>query len=218
MALKAAKVTQTLNEKRYNTLNLLEASFQHGSETNIYPVLNADISDLGAETFEYNMNNPVNTYVIFNERPKPYLLQKYGWYKEGTEIIPILAYIPTHLLYNKVVTGEPGEEVTTYTIANETALLGDEVLEIVTTGESDDHILQHLKITRGAIIDIKYDFLSYNNMDERISRFYVVDAKVDLVSLNYIANLMPYKYKLPDEGAEDSNFKKINYDSDNDTI
>lgn len=105
MAIAAAKITQSLKEKRYNTLNIIESAFMQGSEVNIFPVTEQSMSELGAERFVNDMENPLNTYVIFDERPKPQLLQRYGWYRENSDNVPILAYIPTHLLYQKSLVG-----------------------------------------------------------------------------------------------------------------
>lgn len=210
MAITAAKATQSIQEKRYYTLNLLEASFQHGSEVDIYTVQNMSVSDLGAEVFTYNMASPLNTYVIFDERPKPQLLQKYGWYRENQEQIPILAYIPTHLLWLKETPPATG----VVSIVNSVLLDGTEMLSLSSTGESDKYKLVDLKIVRGTLIDIKYDFLSQNNLPNRNNRFYVADVKIDTVSLNYIANLVPYKFKESDKGSATSEFSKINFSSE----
>jgi hypothetical protein len=188
MALKQAKIQPTLEEKRYITLQFLEAAFVSGSEVNITPVEAYGLSDLSGERFVYQ--NPVNTYVIFDERPTPKLLQRYGWYRENADQIPIVAYIATHLLYNK----NNGE------VVNESLLDGDEMQNIVQFGESSDYELKDLKITRGAVIEIFFDF----NPD-KLNKFYVADVKTDLVSINYVANLVPFKNDKSSETPEDAN-------------
>lgn len=187
MALRQAKILPTLEEKRYITLQFLEAAYVSGNEVNITQVEGYGLTTLSGERFTYK--DPVNTYVIFDERPKPHLLQRYGWFREHAETIPIIAYMPTHLLYDKV-TGE---------VINETLLDGTEMAKLVNTGEGDNYELKELKITRGAIIEIFYDF----NPD-KTNRFYVADVKTDLVSINYVANLVPFKHDMPSESPEDA--------------
>ena len=187
MALRTAKILPTLEEKRYITLQFLEAAYMSGNEVNISQVESYGITTLSGERFTYK--EPVNTYVIFNERPRPHLLQKYGWFREDAEIIPVVAYLPTHLLYDKV-TGE---------VVNEVLLDGDQTHDLVQHGESSDYILKDLKITRGALIDIFYDF-----NPEKENRFYVADVKTDLVSINYVANLVPFKNDKASETPEDA--------------
>jgi len=188
MALRQAKILPTLEEKRYITLQFLEAAYVSGSEVNIRQVEGYGLTNLSGERFTYMP--PVNTYVIFDERPKPWLLQKYGWFRENAEIIPIVAYLPTHLLYDKV----------TNEVVNEVLLDGNQTQDLVKNNESTDYILKDLKITRGALIDIYYDF-----NPEKKNTFYVADVKTDLVSINYVANLVPYKNDKPSETPDDAN-------------
>lgn len=188
MALRQAKIQPTLQEKRYITLQFLEAAYMSGSEVNIHQVKAYGLTTLSGERFTYE--NPVNCYVIFDERPTPKLLQKYGWFREDTDQIPIVAYIPTHLLYDKET-----EEV-----VNEVLLDGTESQMLVQTGESVHYELRELNIIRGAILDIFYDFAP-----EKLNKFYVADVKTDLVSINYVANLVPYKHDKPSETPEDAN-------------
>lgn len=188
MALRQAKIQPTLEEKRYITLQFLEAAFMSGSEVNITPVEAYGLSDLSGERFTYK--DQVNTYVIFDERPTPKLLQKFGWYREDAEQIPVIAYIATHLLYDKQ----------TEDVVNEVLLDGNEMQDLVALGESEHYELRDLKITRGALIEIYYDF----NPD-KLNKFYVADVKTDLVSINYVANLVPYKNDKSSETDEDAN-------------
>lgn len=53
MALRQAKIQPTLEEKRYITLQFLEAAFMSGSEVNITPVEAYGLSDLSGERFTY---------------------------------------------------------------------------------------------------------------------------------------------------------------------
>lgn len=98
MALPQARITPTLKEKRYNTLNFLEASVMGGNKVGISQVDNYKITDLSGELFTYK--EPIETYITFDQRPSVKLLQKYGWYRDEQEVSPIIAYIPTHLLYD----------------------------------------------------------------------------------------------------------------------
>lgn len=102
----------------------------------------------------------------------------------------MIAYIATHLLYDKQT-----EEV-----VNEVLLDGNEMQDLVALGESEHYELKDLKITRGALIEIYYDF----NPD-KLNKFYVADVKTDLVSINYVANLVPYKNDKSSETDEDAN-------------
>lgn len=188
MALRQAKIQPTLQEKRYIILQFLEASYVSGNEVNITPVKAYGLTSLSGEEFVYD--DTIGTYIIFDERPKVSLLKKLGWYREDSEIKPILAYMPTHLLYNK----ETGE------VVNEVLLDGTETSQLVKTGESENYILKDLKVIRGTIVDIFYDFLS-----EKLNKFYVADVKVDTISINYIANLVPYKNNNEGEAPDDSN-------------
>lgn len=199
MALRQAKIQPTVEEKRYITLQFLESAFMSGSAVSITPVNTYNLTDLSGETFTYL--DKVNTFVIFDERPKVNLLKSLGWFREDAEVAPILAYIPTHLLYSKE----------TDKVVNELLLDGTETQDLVKTGESANYELKELKITRGALVDIFYDFINENN-----NRFYVADVKVDLISINYIANLVPYKYDATKEGTEEqnpSNHSYIKFDS-----
>lgn len=200
MALRRAKIEPTIEEKRYITLQFLEGAYMSGSRTNITPVKAYGLTDLSGEQFVYD--KPVSTYVIFDERPKPFLLQKLGWYREDAEVVPIIAYIATHLLYNKA-TGE---------VVNEVLLNGDEMRLLVKTGESENYELKDLKIIRGTLVDIYYDFV-----DKKDNRFYVADVKTDLVSINHVARLVPYKYDKKGEapeGTNKSNNKFLNIDTE----
>jgi hypothetical protein len=188
MALRQAKIQPTLEEKRYITLQFLEAAYMSGSEVNITAVDSYGLSTLSGERFTYE--DPVNTYDIFDERPTPKLLQKYGWFRENAEQIPIVAYIPTHLLYSK----------STNQVINEIVLDGTESQELIQYGESTNYELKELKIIRGTILDIYYDFAP-----TALNKFYVADVKTDLVSINYVANLVPYKNDKSSETADDAN-------------
>lgn len=188
MALGQAKIQPTLEEKRYITLQFLEAAYMSGSEVNIKTVDSYGLTALSGEYFTYD--DPLNTYVIFDERPTPKLLQKYGWFRENAEQIPIIAYIPTHLLYSK----------STNNVVNEVLLDGDDIQDLVQYGESANYELKDLKVIRGTIIEIFYDFAP-----DALNKFYVADVKTDLVSINYVANLVPYKNDKTSETAEDAN-------------
>lgn len=188
MALRQAKIQPTLEEKRYITLQFLEAAFMSGSEVNITTVDSYGLTTLSGEHFTYD--DPLNTYVIFDERPTPKLLQKYGWFRENADQIPIIAYIPTHLLYSK----------STNEVVNELVLNGDDMQDLVQFGESANYELRELKIIRGTILDIYYDFAP-----TALNKFYVADVKTDLVSINYVANLVPYKNDKSSETQDDAN-------------
>jgi hypothetical protein len=217
MALRRAKIQPTLQEKRYITLQLLESAYMSGNRVLIHPVSSYSLSTLAKENFTYE--DPVETYIIYDERPKVHLLKKLGWFREDEENLPQIAYIPTHLLYSKygwdngseVSLGEvtsptlgdrwynslegllytydgsswdDGVEVpieryipssvgeyyidplesTIYTsiakkdIVNEVLLEGDEFQDLVEQGESTSYKLEELKIKRGTLIDVFYDF------------------------------------------------------------
>lgn len=188
MALQRAKIQPTLEEKRYITLQFLEAAFMSGSNVQIFPVKAYGLTQMSGEQFFYD--EPVDTYIIFDERPKVHLLQRLGWYREDTEIAPILAYIPTHLLYSKA-TGE---------VVNEVLLGGTEMQQLVKTGESENYILKDLKIIRGTLVEIYYDFIN-----EKENKFYVADSKVDIVSITYVARLVPFKADKESETPDDTN-------------
>lgn len=99
MALPQAKISPTIKEKRYNTLNFLEASVMGGNKVHISEVDSYQISDLSGERFTYK--EAIETYITFDARPSVKLLRSYGWFREDADIQPIVAYIPTHLLYDK---------------------------------------------------------------------------------------------------------------------
>jgi hypothetical protein len=188
MALAQAKIQPTLEEKRYITLQFLEAAYMSGSEVNIKTVDSYGLTTLSGEYFTYD--DPLNIYVIFDERPTPKLLQKYGWFREGLETLPIVAYIPTHLLYSKSTNG----------VINEVLLDGNDMQDLVQYGESANYELRDLKVIRGTILEIFYDF-----SPEALNKFYVADVKVDLVSINYVVNLVPYKNDKTSETEDDAN-------------
>lgn len=194
MALRQAKIQPRIEEKRYITLQLLEASFVSGNEVDITPVDEYTLTDLSGEQFTYLPK--VSTYVIFDERPKVHLLKNLGWYREDSEIVPIIAYIPTHLLYDKA----------TDEVINEVKLNGNEMQQLVKTGESDNYRLRELKIVRGTLMEILYDFL-----DIKENKFYVSDVKVDTISVNYIARLVPFKNDKSSEAPQDANESNNTY-------
>ena len=215
-----SRILPSLDEKRYYTLNFLESAVMGGSPVDITTVVNKDITDLSGEKFTYS-STKLSTYIIFDERPKVNLLKTLGWYREDGPV-PVLAYIPTHLLYKKeIVEVEPEVFETTYTVANYDVLNGTELKQLVKTGESDNFKLVPLKIIRGTLIDIKYDFLPKlaNGDDDPLgitNRFFAADSKVDTVSMNYIVNLMPYRYDIPkptEEENEDINSQYIDFDT-----
>lgn len=199
MAIRQAKVQPTIEEKRYNLIQFLEAAFMQGNEVNLHTVKDYKISKLSGEAFEYN--EPINTYIIYHERPKVNLLKTMGWYREDEENKPQIAEIPTWLLKDKQ-TGE---------VVNEVLLEADEFQQLVKTGESQNYILEPLEIKRGTLLDIVYDFMPTN-----VNRFYVTDVHIDTVSINYMALIMPYKYDLDkttykDEDADETSW--LNFDS-----
>lgn len=99
MALRAAKIQPTLKEKRYITLQFLEAAFMSGNRVIITPVDTMMLTSLSEEQFTYS--DPIETYIIYTERPSVSLLKSHGWYREDQENVPQVAQIPTHLLYRK---------------------------------------------------------------------------------------------------------------------
>lgn len=204
MALPKAKILQTVQEKRYYTLNLLEAAVMSGNRVGIHTVKTSDLTNKSGEVYTYD--EPIYTYVIFDERPKVHLLKTLGWYREDTSELPILAYIPTHLLYKKEIVED--NEVEEY-VENYTTLIGAEMKELVNLGESENYKLKPLKIIRGTKIDIEYDFLP----ESKANTFYVVNSKIDTVSLNYVVQLMPYKHG-SESVAIDGNMHYINFDSE----
>jgi len=219
-----ARIIPNLQEKRYYTLNLIESAIISGSKVQIREVdkskwtyLNEDnvevykpLTDLSSEIFYYkkdpdnqNKDLVINTYIIFDERPKVHLLKSLGWFKEDG-VAPILAYIPTHLIYNK-----DNEEVNNYEVFS-----GVNFKQLIIEGETPDHKLKPLEIIRGTLIDIDYDFLPKLANGEAdplgtTTRFFVADVKVDTVSLNYIANLMPYRFPLERTGILDETTNEI---------
>lgn len=210
MALAQAKISPTIKEKRYNTLQFLEACVISGNQVKIGVVDEYQLTTLSGEIFTHLPM--ITTYIIFNERPSVQLLRKYGWYREDQDILPIVAYIPTHLIYDKEKLAEveqeklelePDEEPTLKeqdAVINYTLLDGTTTKQLVDEGESNSYILKPLPIRRGALIDIPYDYIQRDT-----SLFYVTDVKVDTVSINYVVNLMPHKAKQDPYGEEDSN-------------
>jgi len=209
MALRQAKIQPALNEKRYITLQFLEAAFMSGNRVVITPVDIKDLSVLSKETFTYK--DPIETYIIYDERPKVTLLKKLGWYREDVEELPQIAIIPTHLLYSKK-TGK---------VVNEVLLQGQEMQDLVAKGESENYELKPLEIKRGTFIDVYYDFAPepsepnpeltkgfYFKQDEStvINRFYVTESRIDTVSINYTCKLMSWKYQGEKEDISGDNF------------
>ena len=188
MALNRAKIRPTIEEKRYITLQFLEGAYMSGSRAKVTPVKAYGLTNLSGEQFVYG--ETVDIYLIFDERPKPYLLQKLGWYRENPDQVPLISYLPTHLLYNKS-TGE---------VVNEVLLEGDDFHALVKDGESDDYELKELKVIRGTKVDVYYDF-----MEESWNSFYVADVNTDLESINYVARLVPFKVDSEGQAPEDSN-------------
>ena len=178
MAVKS-KLRQTTQEKNYYTLQFLESAYVLGNEVKITPVKTYSLGDKSGETFTYDPE--VNTFIIFDERPKVQLLQRLGWFREG-EDSPIIAYVPTHLLYDK-----PEDEEEEAKVVNDAILSGTSMKKIINNTD-EEYELKPIKITRGAIVDIKYDFVVNSE-----SKFYVTDSKIDTVSLQYVARLVPYK-------------------------
>ena len=99
MALRRAKILPTVQEKRHITLNFLEAAYMSGTRVVITPVTDYSLSTLSGESFEYG--DSIETWIIYDERPKVSLLKRLGWYREDDEHLPQIAHIPTHLLYRK---------------------------------------------------------------------------------------------------------------------
>ena len=227
MATRKAQIVPTLKEKRYYTIQFLEAATVGGSPTLIRTVESYSLSRLSKEQITLS-EEKLPVHVIFEERPKPSLLQRLGWEKEKIGNA-ILAYIPTHILRNI----ETGEVENYYFLKNKDIKL---LVEVENTpdgainacdiynpdgtprvpDEACKYYLEPLKITRGALIDIQYDFVPKGTKE---SMFYVTDVQVDLVSLNYIAALMPYKYDIDPEDIDkenvDNNIIYLNIDSDN---
>lgn len=196
MALKKAQIRPSLSEKRHLTLDFLEASVMQGSEVNITPVKHTEITPLSGEKFIYLPT--IHTYITFTERPSVKLLKAYGWYREDAEIQPVVAFIPTHLLHDKV----------TDEVVNFIKLEGNEFQQLVQSGESQNYVLKPLRILRGTLIDIFYDFAP-----DAINKYYIADVKIDTISLNYVANLMPYKYDKDPEGEPTYNTPELSVDT-----
>lgn len=281
MALRQAKIQPTLQEKRYIELQVLEAAFVSGNRVIITPVNSYTLSNLSSESYEYG--DPIETYIIYDERPKVSLLKKHGWYREDEENLPQIAIIPTWLLYERfawddgtvIQTSEPvepvdgstwfdednnllytysvindvgswdaGVEISTvepeafievgqqwfdevsnklYTvtpgpIVNEVLLDGNDMSALSQYGYSDTYELRPLKIQRGVLVDVFFDFAPetgdpgdtsgyYHKIDHStvINRFYVTEVHIDTVSINYTAKLMAYKYEAVGEAPEGSN-------------
>lgn len=199
MALRQAKATPTIEEKRMMTLDFLEASYMHGNKVAIHTVDDYDVSILNAEDYKYN--EPVETYIIFDDRPKVQLLKKLGWYREDDEIKPSLAYIPTHLLWETI----QDLEIETKQVANEIKLENKDYQELVKHGKHGSLSLEFLKVIRGTLVDIFYDF-----MPDTINRFYISEVRVDTVSINYVVKLVPYKYDATPQGDADGNTPLLN--------
>lgn len=189
-----SKIRQTRQEKNYYTLQFLESAYVLGNEVTITPVKEYDLGYKSGEKFTYDP--VINTFVIFDERPKVQLLQRLGWFREGQDS-PIIAYIPTHLLYDK----------DTDKVVNDSILLNTAMKNII-RGTDDNYELRPLKITRGAIVDIVYDFVENND-----SKFYVTDSKVDTVSLQYVVRLVPYKHVEVSQVEEDTNITYIKFNT-----
>lgn len=197
------KVQPQVNEKYNITLQFLESAFINGNDVIITQVDNYELTELAGEKFTYK--EPFNAYIIYDERPSVYLLKNLGWYREGNEN-PSIAYISTHVLKDKR-TGEIiwGEVID-----------GQDYQLLVKQGESQNYKLEPIKIIRGTLIDVFYDFLP-----ESRNRFYVTEVKVDTVSINYIVSLKPYKHivgpEYEDKEAVEqnpSNHKYLDFDSD----
>lgn len=230
-----SKIVPTIQEKRYYTLQLLESSVMSGSKVSINTVNKKEITKLSSEKFFYNNDN-IETYCIFDERPKISLLKSLGWYREDGPI-PIIAYIPTHLLYKIKRVRQLSEEnklevVTTTNINNYDVIKGQQLKDLVKEGISDDYILKPLDIVRGTLIDIEYDFLpniytletGENGLPKLTTKpdplgvtntFFVTEVRVDPISLNYIANLMPYRFEAESQTETDTtNETYIKFDTE----
>lgn len=192
---KNVKVQPAKTEKYNLTLQFLESAYMNGNDVIITQVDEYELTELTREVKTYK--EPINAYIIYDERPKVNLLKNFGWYREGEES-PNIAYIPTHYLYDK----ESEEAVWGEIIS------GKDYQDLVKYGESDRYILKPLKIIRGTLIDVFYDFLP-----DSINRFQVVDVRVDTVSINYIASLRPYRYRV--EPKEDGTQEQyLDFDSE----
>ena len=106
MALHQAKIIPSLYEKRYYTLQLLEAATIGGNKVKITPVDEHSVTELSGELFKYNPYKAIDAYLIIEERPKVNLLKSLGWFREDGESQPI-AYIPTHILRNYTTQKNP---------------------------------------------------------------------------------------------------------------
>jgi hypothetical protein len=159
-------------------------------------VLNDNGIELDAEFEEYITDIKVhalqNEYNNFNDN---------GWIAIHTNLGKMTVYpygTPTESTEYAGVMG--------LAVQSETLLNGEVMQDLVKTGDSDEYILKELKITRGAILDVFYDFAP-----DKLNKFYVADVKTDLVSINYIANLVPYKYDADKEAEEDQNTSNGEY-------
>ena len=77
-----SRILPTLDEKRYYTLQFLEAAVMGGSPVIITTVQDKSITDLSGEKFIYNYDNPTRHLCYIEERPKVNLLKTYGWYRK----------------------------------------------------------------------------------------------------------------------------------------
>lgn len=218
-----SRIIPNLQEKRYYTLNLIESAVMSGSKVYIREVdrnkwkqtINGEevynpLTELSGEVFYYKKDPDDNTkdliietYIIFDERPKVNLLKTLGWFREDG-VAPILAYIPTHLVYNI-----NGKEVNNYDV-----FAGIDFRRLIKEGHTDKYELKPLEVIRGTLVDIEYDFLPKltDGKDDPLgitNRFFVADVKVDPISLNYVANLMPYRFPLDKTGEVDSAEKVV---------
>lgn len=226
-----SRIVPNLQEKRYYTLNLIESAVMSGSKVYIREVdrdkwkhienneeVYKPLTELSSEIFYYRKDPDnltedlvVETYIIFDDRPKINLLKTLGWFKEdGTA--PLLAYIPTHLIYNI-----NGKEVNNYDI-----FAGIDFKRLIKEGQTDKYEFRPLEIIRGTLVDIEYDFLPklIDGKDDPLgitTRFFVADVKVDPISLNYVANLMPYRFPLERTGEVDTD-ENIVKDKDGSTL
>ncbi len=224
MALQQARILPSITEKRYYTLQLLEAAVISGNKVKITPVHEHSLSDLSSETFVYDNSKAIETFIIFNERPKVNLLKSLGWYREDGEV-PIIATIPTHILREYDIDQDdsivPGDPVNFYVLRD------TDIKELVHDGRTQDYILDSLPIIRGTKIDIEYDFLPqiYNPATDEyindprghVNTFFVADVKVDTVSLNYTVKLIPYRHSIDKASLtkpnNEINMEYLNFDS-----
>lgn len=232
MARKQARILPTIEEKRYYTLQFLEAAVVGGSEVKITPVETHDLTELSSELFTYNTDKAINTYIIFDERPKPQLLKTLGWYREDE--VPIIAYAPTHILREAEVVTEPELSITKGQELNYYVLDNTDITQLVHEGytnkEDSNYVLDPLQLIRGTKIDIFYDFLpkvinpenpSGDLIDDpkgKVNTFFVTEAKVDVVSLNYVLKLMPFRYNIEkaelEIDPEEENMEYLKFNSE----